>query len=194
MRVRCAHCGSETDKPTGAVNRAWARGLLVYCNRKCAGLGRRMHKSKERKIADKAAYDAEYRTKNRERLRAEKSAYYQRTHDPVKEAEKRKERMPYHVEYCRRPEYREWKRDYDRQYRAVKNYGDFADCFLLVMDIRDECLSQMSDYEIRYAKGGFGKTQQRKRDYARTHSQEPEVGPLGDIERYQGRKNGSLTG
>lgn len=33
---------------------------------------------------EKASYDRAYRAKNRERLRVKKSAYFQRTYDPIK--------------------------------------------------------------------------------------------------------------
>ena len=194
MQFECAHCGKLADKPAGHVNRARKRGLSLYCDRVCSGLGRRTGKTKAQKVEEKRLYDMEYRRKNRALLKAKKAEYFQRTYDPTKAAEERKARMPYHVEYCRRPEYREWKREYDRRYRAEKDYGEFADCFLLVMDIRAECLSQQSDYEIRYAKGRVAMTQQRRREHDRTFRKEPEIGPLGNLEPRQGRQNGSLTG
>lgn len=193
MKYQCAHCGNTADKPAGHVNRARARGLNLYCNRICSGFGRRHGKTKEQLVAEKAAYDAAYRAQNIATLKAKKIAYHRATYDPAKAAEHRQTRMPYHVEYCRRPEYRAWKRDYDRKYRAEQEYGEFAECFLLVMDIRDECLSQMTDYEIRYAKGGVGKTQQRKRAYDRSLREKPEGGSLGHLELGQGWQNGGLA-
>jgi hypothetical protein len=190
----CAYCQREASQPAGAVNRARKIGASLYCDRKCSGLGRRMHKTKAEKVEEKRLYDAEYRRKNRAMLKAKKAEYFKRTYNPAKAAVERKNRMAAHVEYCRRPEYREWKRGYDRQYRAVKEYGEYAECFLLTQDIRAECLSQQSDYEIRLAKGTLGKAQQRKRDYDRSVRKEPEIGPLGNLELRQGRQNGSLAG
>ena len=189
MRIRCAHCGKSSDKPTGAVNRARAQGRRLYCNRTCAGHSKRRGKTDAEKKMEKRQYDMEYRAKNRAMLKAKKAAYFQQTYDPEKAAVERKKRMPRHVEYCRRPEYRDWKRDYDRQYRAKKFYGPFWESFLLAMDIRSEALSRQSDYEIRLEKGTLCKTQRRKRDYetARTHREEPQVGPLGNLERGQRR-------
>lgn len=194
MQITCAHCGKQSDKPASAVNRARAAGLSLYCDRVCSGLGRRKNKSLDQKREEKRLYDAEYRAKNRAMLKAKKAAYHRRTYDPEQARVDRKKRSAQHAEYCRRPEYREWKREYDRRHRAVKHYGEYADSFLLVMDIRAECLSQMSDYEMRHAKGRVAMTQQRKRDHARTLRKEPEVGPLGHLEPREGRKNGSLTG
>ncbi|MDX3926772.1 MAG: hypothetical protein QHC90_13335 [Shinella sp.] len=193
MQFNCAHCGKEADRPAGHVNRARAQGLNLYCSRLCSGLGRRNGKTIEERKEAKRLYDIEYRARDPEGRKASKAAYYQRTKDPVKEAAKRKERMPFHVEYCRRPEYRAKKKVYDRQYRAHKHYGDFAECFLLVMDIRDECLSRMTDYEIRLEKGTLNKALKRKRDDQRAYSNSPENGPLGNLERGEGGQNGRLS-
>src|SRR5690242_12469550 len=136
MLIVCAQCGEEADKAASHVNRARRNGDNLYCSRECSGLGRRTNKTAEQRKEEKRLYDIEYRARDVEGRKARKAEYYQRTKDRAKEAEARKRRMPTHVEYCRRPEYRAWKKTYDRQYRAVKFYGDFADCFLLVMDIR----------------------------------------------------------
>lgn len=169
LRFRCAHCGAKTAKPAGAVNRARAIGAPLYCNKKCAGLGRRKHKTKAQRVAEKAAYDREYRAKNLDRLKAEKRAYFQRTYDPVAAAAYRKKRMPRHVEYCRRPEYRKWKSGYDRRYRA-REFGPFADCYLLLLDIDREVNSRMSDYDVRCANGTINKRLKRKREYEQSQT------------------------
>lgn len=195
MQIKCAHCGKVAEKAVGAVNRARKVGLALYCNRTCAGLARRQPpKSVEQRKAEKSAYDANRRLVLADRSKAEKAAYHKRTYDPAKQRAYNQSRMPHHIEYCRRPEYREWKREYDRKYRASKEYGEFAECFLLVMDIRAECLSQMTDYEIRFAKGGVAKTQQRRRAYDRLNREEPENGALGDFELGEGWEDGSFSG
>lgn len=193
MQFKCAHCGKETDQPAGHVNRARKRGNSLYCSRECSGLGRRTNKTAEQRKEEKRLYDIEYRNRDVEGRKARKAAYYERTKDRAKEAETRKKRMPKHVEYCQRPEYRAWKKSYDRKYRAQKHYGEFADCFLLVMDIRDECLSRMTDYEIRLEKGTLSKSQKRKRDDQRAYSHSPENGSLGNLERGEGGQNGRLS-
>lgn len=194
IQIECAYCGKLAFKPSGGVNRSRRIGAPIFCGRVCSGLGRRSGKSLEQRKAEKKEYDAQRRAELADQLRVAKREYHKRTYDPIKAATARKARMPYHVEYCRRPEYRAWKRDYDRQYRAKQDYGPFWESFILMMDIRSECLRQMTDYEIRIAKGTFGKSQQRKRDYERSLREEPKIGPLGDLELRQGRKNGSLTG
>lgn len=96
-------------------------------------------------------------------LKAKKAAYFQRTYDPEKARVERKKRSKAHAEYCRRPEYRAWKQQYGRRYRAKKFYGEFWECFLLAQDIREECLERSSDYEIRKAKHTLNKALERKR-------------------------------
>lgn len=180
IEITCPQCGDLAVKATGSVNRSRRKGAPVYCSKKCAGLARRHNRSEKEAKALKAAYDREYSAKNAETLKAKKAEYHRRTYDPAKAAVQRKKRSKAHVEYCRRPEYREWKREYDRKHRAKKDYGEYADCFLLAMDLRMACLERATSYEIRQTNGVNCKSQQRKRDYERTHSNKPETGPLGN--------------
>ena len=94
MKYKCAHCGKAADKAAGHVNRARAAGLNLYCNRRCSGLGRRSGKTKAQKREEKRLYDIVYRAKNREKRKAQKREYHERTYDPVKAAAYRKTRMP----------------------------------------------------------------------------------------------------
>lgn len=162
MKYRCAHCGKVADKAAGHVNRARERGLNLYCNRRCSSLGRRQGKTKAQRIEEKRLYDMEYRSKNREMLKAKKRAHYLKTFDPAKAAEYRKKRMPYHVEYCRRPEYRAKKQVYDRKRRAAE-YGEFAEAFQLTIDLNREIKERTTRHEVKYQNGGTNKAQRRKR-------------------------------
>lgn len=152
----------------------------MFCTRACAGVARRSDTTTDQRRAAKAEYDRQRRADLAEKLKAEKAEYHRRTYDPAKAAIVRKARMPRHVEYCRRPEYREWKAQYDRQHRARKHYGDYAECFLIAMQIRAECLERMTDEEIRIASGTINKKLNRRREYDRTHSNKPEIGALGN--------------
>jgi hypothetical protein len=165
------------------VNRAKRSNAPKYCGRICAGVARRKPRTVEEKRAEKSAYDARRRVILADRLKAEKAAYYQRTKDPVKEAEARKKRMPHHLEYCRRPEYRAWKRDYDQEYLAKKKYGEFWESAILTLKIRRSCLELEDDTEIRRQKGTLNKKSNRRKQYDRTYSNKPEIGPLGHVER-----------
>ena len=165
MEIICASCGAPFMKATGEINRSIRRGAPIYCNRLCAGIARRKNKSKAQKVEEKRLYDIEYRAKNQEKLKEAKSAYHQRTYDPEKARIERQKKMPRHIEYCRRPEYREYKRAYDRKRRAQLQYGPFDECFLLLQDIDFEVGSRMTDYEVRIANNTYGKAQKRRREY-----------------------------
>jgi hypothetical protein len=182
----CPVCGCDFYKPPSHINRAAKSGAPVYCGRSCAGIARRKAKTPEQKREEKRAYDAARRKKLAAELKAAKAAYYQRTRDPVKEADKRKERMPRHVEYCQRPEYRAWKRQYDLEYRNKKEFGEFWESAILALEIRRQCLALSDDTEIRRNAGTLNKHQQRRRHYDRTHSNKPEIGALGNPEQPQG--------
>lgn len=162
MKFNCAHCGAQTDRPAGHVNRARANGMKLFCGRKCFGLDRRKHKTAAQKKEEKRLYDLKYRAKNLEAIKAKKKAYFQRTYDRKAAAEYRKQRMHLHVEYCRRPEYRAWKREYDRKYRA-KEFGDFAEAYMLTLDLNREIKERTSRHEVKYQNGATNKAQRRKR-------------------------------
>lgn len=163
MKYKCAHCGKTNDKWAGHVNRARKAGLNLYCNRRCAGLGRRDGKTKAQKREEKRLYDLEYRAKNLAMLKAKKRAYHKLTYDPVEAAKVRKARMPKHVEYCRQPAYKAWKQGYDRKYRAKKYYGPFDEAYLLTMDITNEIKGRTTRHEVKYQNGCTNKAQRRKR-------------------------------
>lgn len=163
MKYRCAHCGKTADKAAGHVNRARAAGLNLYCNRRCSGLGRRIGKTKAQKVAEKKVYDAEYRAKNLAMLKAKKHEYFKRTYDPVEAAKVRKVRMPLHIEYCRQPAYKAWKRDYDRRYRAAE-FGEFAEAYMLTIDLNREIKGRTSNAQIKYENGCTNKSQRRERE------------------------------
>jgi hypothetical protein len=101
----------------------------------------------------KAIYDRKYRKRNRASLKAKKAAYFQRTYDPAKAKKERKKRMPQHVEYCRQPKYKAWKREYDRLQRARK-FGGFAEAYEVLKELQKEIRRQMPDRFERYAQSG----------------------------------------
>lgn len=171
MRVRCAHCRRPTEKLAGHVNRARKDGHRLFCGRKCSGLGRRKHKTKAQKVAEKRIYDMAYRAKNLERITADKRAYFQRTYDPRKAAIERKARMHLHVAYCRQPRYKAWKQRYDQQYRA-REYGPFADAYVLAVNLNREIKSKATNYEIRIQNQTLNKKQARTRQGSEAYSRD----------------------
>lgn len=173
MLVRCAKCGTETDKPTGHVNRSRNIGAPVYCGRECSALAKRKFKPTMLRKIEKAAYDRQYRERNADRLRQQKAAYFARTYDPESAAVARKRGMARHVERCRDPEYREYKREYDKRYRASKDFGPFAEVAMLLQDIETEIAARASKYEIYLSSGRINKKLKRRRDYESTFGGEP---------------------
>lgn len=177
----CPRCQTGFKAEVGAVNRAKKLGAGKYCGKVCAGAGRRADKTLDQRKAEKAEYDKARRERLSDRLKVEKAEYYQRTKDPAKEAAIRKKKMPKHVEYCQRPKYKAWKVEYDKKHRAKKEHGDFWEAALLALEIRRTCLELSDDTEIRRQKGTLNKHQTRRRDYDRTHSNNPEIGALGNL-------------
>lgn len=113
----------------------------------------------------KAEYDRKYRKKNRTRIKAEKAAYFQRTYDPIKAAKERKKKMPAHLEYCRQPWYKAWKKKYDQKRRDAK-FGDFKDTHAVLLALVNEIYKQMPDRFERYAQAqryGWNPLNQQRR-------------------------------
>lgn len=160
----CAHCGAMAEKEAGAITRAKLAGLRIYCNRTCSGLGRRTGKALEQKIAEKRLYDIEYRSKNLAAIKTKKRAYHLRSYDPDKARVERKTKMPRHVEYCRRPEYKRWKTIYDRKHRAKKFYGQFAEAAMTVIELNKEIKGRSTNAQIKFENETCNKTQRRRRD------------------------------
>ena len=165
MFVMCAHCGLVAEKTVGAANRAKRQGARMYCDRVCAGLARRRNRTDADKKEAKRLYDQQYRATNADRIRARKAAYHKRIYDPAKAAIERKKRAKEHAAYCRRPEYKAWKKIYDRQYRAKKYYGDFWESYLLLLGLNDEIASQASRYEVYAENDTLNKRLKRMREY-----------------------------
>jgi hypothetical protein len=162
MKVRCDHCGKPTEKEPGHVNRSRKLGMKLFCGFRCFGLSRRKHKTKAQKIEEKRLYDVEYRRKNLAKIKANKKAYFQRTYDPVKAAVERKKRAKFHAEYCRRPSYRLWKREYDRR-RRDGMYGAFAEAARLTIELNREIKERATNEQIKIANGTWSKPQHRRR-------------------------------
>lgn len=159
MEIICPVCKCKADKSIGSINRAKRNGLSVYCSKKCAGLKRRKNRTSEEKKKLKSVYDKEFRTINVIRIKKEKSEYHKRVYDPKKAAIKRKKNMPRHVEYCRQPEYKKWKSQYDKAYKAKKSYGDFWECRLIIASIE----KIVDDKEARRINNLQNKLQKRKK-------------------------------
>lgn len=165
--IECAQCGKKHLRHNGHINRSRAIGAPLYCGKECAGLGRRDTRTIAEKKLAKRLYDMEYRKNNREMLKAKKQAYHKETYDPEEWRIKRKARMHLHVEYCRRPEYKAWKKKYDRNHLAKLRAGEFWESQVLLLQIEEELDAKMSRYDRSIEKGNYNKSQFRRRDYER---------------------------
>lgn len=156
----CRSCGAPVRQSQGSINRALREGKPLYCGRVCAGLARRVSSSyKKRK---KAVYDAARRIEKASEISAHKRDYYQRTRNPEKERQRRQANMERHVEYCRQPEYKTSKAEYDRERRA-KEYGPYGDAYLLLLDLEREIRSRATSYERLKARGYYTRAAQQRR-------------------------------
>lgn len=161
MKIVCCFCGKSAKLLTSRVNRAKKMGLNIYCSRKCAGFGRRVNRTDKEKKRIKAEYDREYRIKNLEEIKREHHEYFKKTYNPKQAAIDRKKRMPYHIEYCRQPKYRKWKREYDQKFVARKKFGEYWESALLIKDIEHE----YQQNEVRQINNLHNKSQKRKRKW-----------------------------
>jgi len=180
-KITCCFCGKESYKENSSIMRAKKDNLPMFCDRKCSSSNKKT--SKAEKVELKRLYDEEYRLKNKDSLKVSKAEYNKRTYDPVKAAVKRKGTMWRHVEYCRTPEYREKKKEYDRVYTAKKDYGELWEIQLLTLDIKDEVLSRMTRYQIDLESNTLNKKLRRTRNEQRTNSEEFKRSTLGHIDQ-----------
>lgn len=164
-KITCAFCGNDAEILVGAFNRAVRKKARLFCGRRCFGLDRRINKTTEQKKEEKRIYDINYREANSALLKKKKRAFFQKTYDPSAAKVYRKNRSHIHAEYCRRPEYREWKKKYDSDYRA-REYGPFAESYQVLVELTKEINTRMSKEEIYQANATNCKRQRRKREYA----------------------------
>lgn len=163
--IVCPVCKKRSHRSNGHINRSKKLGAPLYCNREYAGIARRENKTLQQKKEEKRLYDMGYRKKNLSMLKKKKSQYYQRTRDPVKEAKIRKERMHLHIAYCQRPEYKEWKKKYDRKHRCKEEFGEFWEAASVLLDVENEIDSRISRYEVYQQNGTLNKHLRRRREY-----------------------------
>lgn len=156
----CQHCGEVVRQSQSSIRRAVREGKPLYCNRVCSGLARRVPPDEKKEA--KRVYDAQRRVELATEIRVQHAAYYQRTRDPAKERGYRQANMGRHVEYCRRPEYRAYKADYDRELRAAE-YGDYAEVYLLLLDLEREIRSRATWRERARARGYYTRSAQQRR-------------------------------
>ncbi len=173
MKVKCHYCGKTNEISIGQYNyRVIKHGLNVYCDRKCAGMGRRTNETEEEKKVIKYFYDAFIRLADEERFKKERHEYFRKDYaaNPEKYRAIRKARMKQHVEYCRRPEYRKYKKKYDQQRVAKTNYGEYWEAAIALRKLADVVDNRKAKQEQKT----INKTQNRKR-YANKNTKRKEL-------------------
>lgn len=163
----CAYCGSVGTKASSHANRSARIGAALYCDRSCAAAARKTDtRSLAEKRADKRAYDKAYRATNDAMLQRKRAEWYAR-YGPAnrqKEAEKRRERMPQHVEYCRQPQYRAKKHEYDVQ-RVSAKYDEFAEAHRILVELEREIRRRVPDkYERLKARGYYERQNEKAKE------------------------------
>jgi hypothetical protein len=168
MNLICSHCNKEfkvKENNIGQRRKSIRLGLPVYCSQTCTGLARRTNETPEEKKIHKQWYDLFIRASLTDEERAIKKMNaailfqldYQANPDKYKQERQRK--MPGHVEYCRQPKYKRYKKEYDLNYRAEKEYGEFGEAVVVLIKLEREI-------DVRLAKkenGLINKSQKRKR-------------------------------
>lgn len=176
--LRCEHCNLLLNKRPVDVRRALKVGMKLYCNRVCAGLGRRTNKSLDQKKLEKQEYDRQYRLKNKDRIKEKKQAY-NRTESGRETQKRNRDKMKErHLEYCRTDKYKQWKKEYDLKHRAKKNYGEYWESAILL----NEVFEFIPNREIKQQLQLTNKSQKRKRDYEKTKCKKFKRCSLGNIE------------
>jgi len=159
--ITCGHCGTTFKKEVGHINRAKKLGLGLYCNRKCAGIARRVNRTQEEKKEIKRLYDIRYRENNEEYRKSRMQAYNSSPSGRAMQKRNRDKFKESHAAYVKTPEYRKWKHEYDQKYHAKKNFGDFWEAFLILKEIDKEIEPEI--LQVRIEKGYYNKSQKRKR-------------------------------
>lgn len=144
INIECSHCGKTIKKSIGHINRAKKIGLKLFCNKRCFGLSRRSNETiKERKFI-KAIYDQlltlSMTEEDGELELLQKMVYFQMDYaaNPEKYRKERRRKQASHNEYCRQPEYKKWKKEYDEKYRAKKSFGAYWEAAILLKNLDNE--------------------------------------------------------
>lgn len=162
MKAICPNCNKEYEGKSGYINRAIKLGVLKYCSRVCSGLARRIERTDEQKRAIKKAYDKIYHQTEKKKESAR--IYNQTPAGRATQKRNRDQQKEDHLQYCRTPEYREWKKQYDELYNAKIAFGEFAECSLIL----EKICNIVDNREAVKLKGTYGKSTKRKRAWLKT--------------------------
>lgn len=173
MKCKCHYCGKQIEISIGQYNyRVLKHGLNVYCDRKCAGLGRRVNRTKEEQDLIQYFYWTFRQLSDPDRFKKQRAEYFKKDYaaKPEKYRKERQRRMKDHVEYCRQPKYREKKKVYDEQRVAKANYGEYWEAAIALHKLADIVDNRRAKQEQKT----INKTQNRKR-YANKNTKRKEL-------------------
>lgn len=163
MIIKCAHCKKKVEKSVGHVNRANKVGLKLFCGRACFGLSRRVERTDAEWKEIKRLYDIDRRNdpvismyRQLQALDYNESAVGRAMQKRNREKFKEK-----HLDYCRTPKYRAWKKAYDLEYVAKTKYGEFWESSIALNQI--ETILAPERKKIKTENGLLSKSQKRKR-------------------------------
>lgn len=164
MKCICPYCNIEFEKANNYVNKAKSINAPLYCSKACSGLARRKEITQEQFKANKAEYDKKRRADKAEEIKKQKKEYYKTPSGRATQKRNRNQQKENHLQYCRTPEYREWKRQYDELYNAKLAFGEFAEAALILENI----CNIVDNREAVKLKGTYGKSTKRKRAWLKT--------------------------
>jgi hypothetical protein len=178
MIIQCEYCGKDIEKTTGHVNRAKKLGMGLFCNKSCWGLSRRDNKTEQQKKEEKAKYDRLYRIKNNEKIKNRNKKYNSSPAGRAMQKRNREKFKEYHLEYCRKPEYKKYKKKYDQLYRAKKYYGEYYEAAITLIKLKELIPMRETKQELNL----INKSQKRKRNYEKLKCEKFKGNTLGNIE------------
>jgi len=176
MIITCSHCGEDCEKTVGHINRALKLGSLLFCDRICFGLSSRKWNSEAEKKKQKKIYDQKYSKTNKDRIKSRMRTYNSSPAGRAMQKRNREKFKQAHLEYCRTPEYKKWKKDYDLKYRAKKNYGEYWQAFVFLLQIENE----IEKRQVKQQLGLYNKSINRKRRYEKFKREELEKSTMGN--------------
>lgn len=179
--ITCAHCGNKSMKPNSAVNRARRDGKEMFCGRGCFAAFRIT--KKEDKLAKKRVWASKFREENADEI-TQYNREWAANHYDIKTKhgrENRRKKKEYDERH--RLENPEMYKAKGRRCKAKRRYGDYAEVWFLLRELRQEVLSKHTDYELRRLNETDHKTRKRNIKNEETISTNFEISPMGNTKQ-----------
>lgn len=166
--IKCKFCGNDFQRALATVKLHGAK----FCSRRCSGQARVVPMTESERKAAKSEYDARRRNgPERARILAEKRGDYYKNRERYRRYWAKKRKQPGYKKMMRdylagywTPELKALKKDYDRKFRAKRQFGPFWESHYLIQLINDEVLRQTTKYDCRISRGYYNKAQLRRRN------------------------------